>query len=66
MVQDVARMSGGYEQKHLDKILYNLERVQTAKARAIIDKNESLILRLGVRANEIKNEYDFFKKGYGL
>jgi len=66
MDQDIARMSSDYEQKHLDKILANLDRLQIAKAKSIIAKDQPLINRLGVRINEVKKEYDFFKKGYGL
>jgi len=71
MDQVVFRMSGKHEQQHLDKILKNLNRVKAAKKEAIENKtcktnNDGLIQSLGVRINEIKREYDFFKKEYEL
>ena len=59
------------EQSHIDRILKNLKKVKAQRVKAIENKiprvnNEPLIQSLGVRINEVKREYEYFKKEYGL
>ncbi len=63
---DVVRMRGDYEQKHLDKILDRLAKLQLLKAMAISNADKETELKASIRLEEVKREYNFYKKGYGL
>lgn len=63
---EVVELREGDGQKHLDKILHDLDRHQLAKAELIIKGDQDAVNNISIKIREIKHKYEQYKKGYRL
>lgn len=63
---EVVELRKGDGQKHLDKILNELERHQVAKAQLIIKGDQDAVNNISIKIKEIQHKYEQYKNGYRL
>jgi len=65
-VIDVVELKEGDGQRHLDKILHELERHQLAKAELIIKGDQDAVNNISLKIKDIQHKYEEYKRGYRL
>jgi hypothetical protein len=63
---EVVELREGDGQKHLDKILNDLDRHLTAKAHLVIEGNQDAVNNISVKIQDIRHKYNEYKRGYRL